>query len=306
MRGGGSGVAPFATLLGLMLAAMASLAVQDAMVKIVSDDVSIWQFNIVRSSLVLAMLGGYALVLRPADALRLPHPGWAVARAVLMVGAFVMFYGSLAFVSLSQGAATFFAAPLITAAIGMVAGRERVEGRRILALVAGFSGVLLIVKPWADDPELMLLLALCGAVGYGSANALTRLKLREDAALPVTAVQNVLYLPVALGVLALLDVFEPLRATDYPFLLTAWHEADALAWGLMVGTAITQAIGAILLTRVYQVGESSRVAPLEYVYLPMVVAIDLIVWGTVPGLPTLCGMVLIALGGVFVARTRTR
>jgi len=292
--------APFRTVLALMVSAMAILAVQDALVKVISESVSIWQFNIVRSILVLGMLTAYCMVVRPVGGLSLAAPGWALLRAALMVSAFVLFYGALPFVSLSQAAATFFTAPLFTAMIGMALGGERVDAMRVGALAAGFSGVLLIVRPWSDAPEVMTLLALGGALCYAGASALTRLRLRDDPVIALTGIQNILYLQVALAALVAIDMLRPTATDGFAFLLTGWRSANGIAWALLAVTAITQTVGAILLTRVYQVGESSRVAPLEYVYLPMVAGIDLLIWGTIPDAMTFAGMALIVLAGMLV------
>jgi drug/metabolite transporter (DMT)-like permease len=68
-----------------------------------------------------------------------------------------------------------------------------------------------------------------------------------------------------------------------------------------MATAVTHMIGAIILTRVYQTSDSSRIAPLEYSYLAIVPVLDLVIWRVAPSGTTILGMILIALAGAFVA-----
>ncbi len=287
----------------LTVMAMAFFAAQDTMVKVISDSVSIWQLYLVRAVLVLGLVTATMGLFRPMSGMRLVNPGWAALRSFLMSGAFLCFYLAMPFVSLSQAAAAFFTGPLWITLFGALINGERVGPRRVVALILGFAGVLVIVEPWGDRLEPMLLLPVAAAISYALAIVITRARCVEDSAVALSLVQNVIFAQVALAGLLAVDIARPDAATveGYRFLLMPWVRAEPLVWVMIAATAVTHMVGAITLTHVYQHAEASRIAPLEYSYLMMVPVADYLVWGTAPGTATLTGMILIALAGGFVS-----
>ncbi len=286
-----------------MVGAMAFFAIQDTMVKLISDDIPIWQLYLARAVMVLSLICATVGLFRPDSGIKLVNPGWAALRSALMAGAFLMFYLAMPFVSLSQAAATFFTGPLFITLFGALINRERVGPRRIIALILGFAGVLVIVQPWSDDLQLALIMPLIAAVCYALAVVITRSRCLEDSAVALSLVQNVVFAMIALFGLIAIDLFDPSTAQieAFPFLFSPWQPTTWVVWLMVLGTSITHMVGAITLTRVYQQSEASRIAPLEYSYLGIVPVFDLLIWGTVPTLATVTGMVMVALAGAFVA-----
>ncbi len=287
----------------LTIMAMAFFAMQDTMVKVISDTVSIWQLYLARAVIVLGLLTATMGFFRPMSGLKLVNPGWAALRSLFMAGAFLCFYLSMPFLSLSQAAAAFFTGPLFITLFGVIINRERVGPRRIVALILGFLGVLVIVEPWGERLEPMMLLPVGAAISYAMAIVITRARCLEDSAVALSTVQNVIFAQVALLGLILTDTLQPgaEAVAGYPFLLAPWTRADLIVWVMIAATAVTHIVGAITLTHVYQHAEASKVAPLEYSYLAIVPFFDWLVWGTVPTAAILIGMVLIAVAGGFVS-----
>jgi drug/metabolite transporter (DMT)-like permease len=273
------------------------------MVKLISDHVSIWQLYLARAIIVLGLLSGLVGAFRPLSGIKLVNPFWAALRSVFMGGAFVLFYLAMPFVSLSQAAAAFFTGPLFITLLSAVFTGERIGPRRIVALLLGFAGVLVIIQPWGDGLQLALLLPLAAAISYALAIVITRARCVEDSAVALSLVQNVVFAQIGLAALIILDITAPSesRVAGYPFLFAGWGPAPLLVWAMIMATAVTHMIGAIILTRVYQTSDSSRIAPLEYSYLAIVPVLDLVIWRVVPSGTTILGMILIALAGAFVA-----
>ncbi len=297
--------ASIGTLVSLMLVALILLAVQDAMAKVLGETISIWQFHLIRSIFVIGMVGIYAWIKGAHRSLVVGHPGWAILRGVLMYAAFLLFYLSLTLASFSQAAAAFFTMPLYITLLGIIFGGERASKARLGALVAGFVGVLLIVRPWADEPAFELIYALAGAVCYAIAMAMTRLKLTGDGSLGVYAIQSLVYIQVSIFAIMVLDLMalSPETTAIMPFLLTGWTMPEGALWWILLATGIAHLAGSIALIRAYQTGEGGMVAPLEYMYLPVATAIDIAYWGVSPSLSTLAGMALIAGAGITIARS---
>ena len=296
--------APTGMLVALMLGALALLAIQDAMAKALGESLSIWQFHLIRSLFVIGLMGAWLLLRGAGPSMRVARPGWAVLRGLLMYAAFGLFYLSLTTSSFSLASAAFFTKPLYITMIGIVFGGERATRARAGALVAGFLGVVLIVRPWAEEPALGLVYALAGAVCYAFAMTMTRFRLSGDGAMGLYGVQCLAYIQVSVIAIMALDLagLSPEVAAGWPFLLTGWTPPGAL-WWVLLASAATHLAGSLLLIRAYQSGEAGAVGPLEYMYLPMATLIDIGWWGVVPGAATLAGMALIAAAGIVIARS---
>ena len=290
-----------------MLLALALLAVQDAMAKVLGETLSIWQFHLVRSIFIIGLIGLYAWLRGIGPGLAVHSPGWAVLRGALMYAAFLLFYLSMTLASFSLSAAAFFTMPLYITILGIVFGGERASAIRLAALAAGFGGVLLIVQPWAEEPAFELIYALAGAVCYALAMSMTRLKLSADGSAGIYAVQCLVYLQVSIVGIMALDLLAPAAETveAMPFLLSGWTVPSGASWWILLAAAATHLVGSLALIRAYQSGEAGMVGPLEYMYLPMATLLDIAVWGVTPTVTALAGMGLIAAAGIAIARAGT-
>jgi len=148
-------------------------------------------------------------LLSPLSGIKLVNPLWAALRSIFMAGAFIMFYLAMPFVSLSQAAAAFFTGPLFITLLSAVVIGERIGPRRIIALVLGFTGVLIIIQPWGERLELSLLLPIGAAMSYALAIVITRSRCVEDSAVALSLVQNVVFAQIGLAALIILDVLDP-------------------------------------------------------------------------------------------------
>ena len=121
-----------------MVFALVLLSLQDGIVKLTSSDVSIWQFQLIRSALNFALLVVLARVIWGTDRPK-PKRLWAVMlRSFFLVITMILFFGGVPFLSLPEIAAGLYVYPLYIAVLSGIILRERVGPRRILAIIAGF------------------------------------------------------------------------------------------------------------------------------------------------------------------------
>ncbi len=295
-------------LVSLMLLALALLAVQDAMAKLLGEVHSIWQFHLIRSIFIIGLMSLYVWIRGFGPGLAVHRPGWAVLRGALMYTAFLLFYLSMTLASFSLSSAAFFTMPLYITLLGIVFGGEQANTTRLAALVAGFAGVLLIVQPWAEEPAFELIYALVGAVCYALAMSITRLKLSGDGSAGIYAVQCLVYIQISIIAIMALDILSPApeAVEAIPFLLSGWTVPSGASWWILVACAVTHLAGSLALIRAYQTGEAGIVGPLEFMYLPMATLLDIAIWGVTPTVTTLAGMALIAAAGIAIARAGAR
>ena len=191
--------------------------------------------------------------------------GWPLVRAGFMCGAYLLFYASLAELTVTVAAATFYTGPLIISMLGAAILSEPIGPRRIAAVVIGFVGVLVIVRPGAAEFQLASLMPLGAALCYAFGTIVTRWRCREEANFALSLVHNLLYANIGmLGVLILplLHIPEAAKA-EFPFLLNAWLEVSGLSALLMLLTAGTHLLGILCTVSAYQMEDASRIAPFE-------------------------------------------
>jgi drug/metabolite transporter (DMT)-like permease len=288
---------------GLVLIAMTAFSTQDVVVKIVAEQVSLWQLQFIRSLLTL-----WLLVMVVAAMGRLPTLApsawfWPLVRASFMCTSYLTFYASLPLLPLSKAAAGFFTGPLIITVLAALLLGERIGPRRILAIIAGFAGVVCIIRPGVEGWQPVALLPVLSAFCYAIGIIITRWRCQQEANFALSMVHNLLYAGIGLLGMVALEMIPASAATraDWPFLTTSWMELGALAGGLILFTAGTHLVGVLCSVRAYQMDDASRIAPFEYSYLAIMPVYDVAIWGHWPAPLTLLGMTLICSAGVFVA-----
>lgn len=303
---------PAAPAIPLLLIAMFAFSVQDLVVKLVTEDVSLWQMQAVRSIAALLLL---ALLLRLRGQLAHLRPTrlrWPLIRALVLSGAYLFFYASLPFLTLAQAGSGFFTAPILITLLAAVTMGEPLGPRRLGALGVGFVGVLCIIQPGFDTFNPLMLLPLMAASCYAAGVVLTRWRCAGERPWALAAVHNTLYAAIGLIAMAVLPILplDPAWRASWPFLTLGWMDAGWLALGLVVVTAVTHMIGALCSAAAYQASDAGRIAPFEYAYLALTPVWDVAVWGLWPDAPTVVGMVLICAAGSATAwddqRTQAR
>ena len=257
----------FAILLGMLF-----FVVQDAMMKSLLGDFPIWPLLLVRA--VVCSMIMVPLILYLGHPHRILTPLWPLhlTRAMLFAFGFTLYYAAFPFMTLAAVTTIFFAAPLVTAVFAAVFLKEKIGVHRISALVLGFVGVIIAMKPGADSFQWVSVLPLICAFTYATSQMLARRIGDRDTAMVAGAytiiLAGVLVLPLGWMLNAFFDVGE--RATHLQWSWAAFS-FDILPWLFLLG-AIGM-VGWTLLSRAYQIADVGAVAPFEYSYLPLAAAL---------------------------------
>ena len=152
----------------LLVGSLFLLGLQDGLIKLTSSHVSMWQMQLIRASGNLMLLLIVAATvwgsLPPA-----PKRLWAVAlRSMFLTTAMVLFFGGVPFLELSEIAAGLYVFPLFVAVLSAVVLGERVGPRRIGAVIVGFTGTLLILKPGTDAFQWISLMPVGAGLCYAA------------------------------------------------------------------------------------------------------------------------------------------
>lgn len=289
----------------LIVFAVFLMALQDAIIKFASSDLSLWQIYVLRSAIAVPVL--LAATSRNGDgaaALRGAFGRWAMLRAALLTGMYVSLYAALPLLPLATLAAGFYTGPLFIALLSGLATGETVGRRGWLAVAAGFGGVLLILQPGGSGFSPAVLLPLLSGFFYAVAAVLTRAKCHAERAMTLAISLNVV-LFVAGGIasfLLLLPVFDDTSLS--PFLLGDWTPLDAGDGILVVILALLIVGIGIALAAAYQTARSVVVATFDYSYLVFSAMFGFVFFGEHPGMQTVAGMIVIAGAGLVAVRSR--
>jgi len=287
--------------IALILASVMAMAFTDALVKLVSAELTVWQIFVARSLFAIPLLIG---LLRASGApLRLRAPGWSLLRNALLVLTWLAFYASLLVLDLSVAAVAVYTNPIIIALLSAALLGEPVTVRRWAGIGLGFLGVVAILRPGTEAFSWFTLLPLLAALFYALSMLLTRGKCQREAPLVLALTLHGSFLVAGLlgaGVLSALGLAGETRSA-FPFLLDAWAPMGTREWGLMALLGLLSAAYFAGVARAYQVAAPTVIATFDYSYLIWAALWGFVFFTETPDAWTVGGMVLIATAGLLVA-----
>jgi drug/metabolite transporter (DMT)-like permease len=267
-----------------MLLAMAALSVMDAAMKQLVGYYSPLQVAALRGLVSLPFVVAWVYWReRTFVTLFRVRWRWHLARGVLAVLMLTSFVYAISGMPLSEAYTLFFVAPLMITAMSVPLLKETVDRRRWIAILAGFGGVLIVLRPGFVGLDLMAVAVLIGATCYALNAISVRILGRTDS----TAAMSFWFmamLAVGAGLLALPD-WQPLRITDA---------------GWLIGMGVTGALGQLLITEAFKCAPVSVIAPFEYSTLFWGVLLDLVLWGDLPGPIVFVGAAVIVASGLYL------
>jgi drug/metabolite transporter (DMT)-like permease len=279
------------------------MAFQDAIVKLLSSGLPLWQLFFLRSILtlpVLAALIGRMGLQRLAPA----FDKWVLLRSALIVAMYVWFYAALPVLELSIVSAVYYTGPLFIVLFSGLILREKVSPSQILAVIIAFTGVLIVLQPTGDNFSLAALIPLASALCYALAAIITRGRSGTADPWALTFSLNIVFATIgAIGIVltALLDLSDV-----YPFLLSAWSPLDGKNVGIVTLLAAISIGIHVLLARAYQLGPTAIVAGLDFSYLGFAAIWAFFFFSTIPTISTVLGTCLIGLAGFWRVMRRAR
>ncbi len=291
----------------LIVAAMFVTSVQDVVFKIFSDRLSLGQIFTLRALLAFPLLLALAWAQGLgrgglADALRT----WPLLRAFFMALMFLAFYAAIPFVNLSVLGAGTYTAPILVTLLSAYLIGEAVGRRGWIAVLVGFAGVVILLRPGTDAFSLWGLLPVIGAAFYAVAHVTTRWKCQSVPIAAMALSVNMVMLAAGLAVSGALWFWQPDDALvrSYPYLFSGWSPLGAREWLVLGVLALLTVVISAGIAGAYQAAPPPLVATFEYSYLVFVALWDSLFFAASPGGSTILGMLLIIAAGLLVLRRR--
>lgn len=268
-----------------MTVSMAGFTLNDAVVKYVSEAMNMGQVMLLRG--VFATLFIAALAWRHGALANLRfilHP-MVVIRVAGEALATVTFLIALARLPIANVSAVLQALPLaVTMGAALFYG-EMVGWRRWLAIVAGFAGVAIIVRPGVDGFSAYSLMALL-SVGFCTMRDLATKRIPHNVPTLLVSMATALAVTVCGVVLV-----QPMGG---------WTAPGALELVLLAGAAALLLVGYQFIILAMRSGDISFVAPFRYTSLLFSILLGLVVFGDIPDFPMIVGSAIIIGSGLYM------
>lgn len=218
------------------------------------------------------------------DRFKTDHIWQLVSRALLLVSATLSNFYALQFLPLTVVSAVMFSSPVIVCFLSIYVLREKVGPWRWGAILLGFIGVLIVVRPFGTVFHPTMLMIIYNAAALALYSLMTR-KLSG-----VVAVETMQFYMGMVGTFLML-----------PFAIWTWTQPST-AWGMLVliSLGVLGWAGHQLLTNAHRFGTANQLMPFTYSFLIYAAVWGYLLFGTVPDRATILGALVIMIAGLII------
>ena len=263
----------------------ALLTTNDAVLKWLTGDYPVGQIMFVRGMFVFLPIALLVWRTGGSDALRINSIRGQSLRAVFAFTSGFLFITGLAFLPLADAIAITFAGPLFITALAPPLLGEHVGWRRWSAVLIGFAGVMVMIRPGAGAVQWAALLPLAASLSGAFRDLMTRRMAATETSISIMGFTN------AAVVLAGLST--------WPF---GWVPLVPGDVGLMALSGMLVGGAHFLLIERYRWAEAALVAPFKYTNMIWAVTFGFAVWGDLPDTWTVIGVAVVIGSGLFIVR----
>ncbi len=267
-----------------MVLACLLFMVMSAMIRQVSDTLPAFQIIAIRN--IFSLLTILPLLLQVGrGSFQSWRPGLLFGRALIMIGSMTSWIIAVEGLDLAAATAISFSSPLLATAGAALFLGERVGSQRWAAVVVGFTGMLIILRPGMAEVSVAAAFALANAVLTAWGGITVKVLTRTESTATV-----VLYLYL---------LTTPLSAIPAIFVWVAPTLTD-VAWLAVMGVLV--ALGHICLTKAYAAAEASAILPYDFSKVIFAAVLGFTFFGELPDTGTWIGMFVIFAATVYMAR----
>ncbi len=216
------------------------------------------------------------------DMLRLRRTGLHLLRALMLASMTALNFWALQYLQLAETGAIQFSVPLLIALFSAWWLGERLDWKRWLAILVGFAGVLLVIRPGTQGFHPAILLSVLNALLYAGFNMLAR-------SMAATESPAATQLMSALGATVVLA----------PFALAQWQTPPTLqAWALLIGCGLFGGFGHFFVAQAHRYASAATLGPFLYQQILYMTLWGWLLFGQVPDAPVLIGAAIVVASGL--------
>lgn len=292
--------------IGFVTIGIVLFSVQDVIIKRISGAYPVQELVFLRSVIALVLLLALLHWRQGLGRLRTQRWGQHFVRGLVMCASYITYYLAIAALPLAEAVSLYFVAPVLVTLLSVVVLKEQVTRHRVWAVVIGFGGTLVILRPGLGVFEGAAVFSLLAALFYAISVVLTRQMAGSESGMAMAVYATAVYL-ITTGLIGLIWPDGFTTASTHPsvqFVARPWLLPTATDMWLIVGTGFIAAIGFYVLAQAYLVAQATVVAPFEYLMLILGMVWGFVFWREVPDLFTVLGSVLIIASGLIILPQR--
>jgi drug/metabolite transporter (DMT)-like permease len=272
--------------IGLITLAFCLFGFTSAMTKIVLPTYSVGQMMMIRSLVALAIFSPFIIRAGLRAFRDMPRPELQLARVIVSVIEVAMFFWAISYMPIADTVAIYLSGPLFVTLWSTLFLGEPVGWRRWTAIVVGFIGVLIALRPSAATVSAPALIALVGTMLYSVGVLFTR-TLRGTVDIVLSTTQ--LAAAAAFG-------------AGWCIVADGWTTpANGHDLGILLFIGVPTAFGYICFNRAIQAAPASVVAPYQYTMIIWAALFGFLLFGDIPPAPTVIGAAIIIAAGLYVS-----
>ncbi len=273
---------PFAAILW-MLATMGLFVSMDTIAKTLTADLPPGQ--IVWGRYVFhALFLGIFLNRRLISSFRTKRPGLQLTRSALLLITTIFFFTGLKYLGLATMSAIMFVTPLMVTLLSVPVLGEPVGWRRVLSVIIGFVGALIIIRPGTEALGIAALLPLAAALFNSAYHLSTRVLAQVD-----SSMTTLVYTAVVGAVLSNLALF------------AGWVTPDPMQWLKLMAVGAIGCLSHFTLIKAFSMANAAVVSPFGYSSLIWAALFGFFVFGELPDSWTIVGALVIVGSGLYIA-----
>ena len=267
------------------LLAWVMLPIMDGFAKYLSTDMPVLQITWARYFFTVAFTLPVMFFFFKKYLVWTDKPKLQILRGLILLCANICFFYAISVISLAKALTLAFVAPLIVTAFSPVFLDEKVGFKRWSAVILGFIGSLVVIRPGFVEINLASIAALGTGVMYGFYLIITRKLSTSD---------NPLLTLLLTGVVGAI-----LISTVMPFV---WVKPTLNQWSMMAAIGIFACIGHLFLILSLKYADASKLAPFSYFEIITNIIIGYYFFSDFPDYWTFLGLLIIVLSGIYISK----
>ena len=267
------------------LLAWVMLPIMDGFAKYLSSDLPVLQITWARYFFTVAFTLPIMFFFFRKNLVWTDKPKLQLIRGLILLTANVCFFYSISIISLAKALTLAFIAPLIVTAFSPIFLGEKVGFRRWSAVIIGFIGSMVVIRPGFVEINLASLAALGTGVMYGFYLIITRKLSSSD---------NPLLTLLLTGVVGAIII-----SFVMPFV---WIKPTLNQWSMMAAIGIFACVGHLFIILSLKYADASKLAPFSYFEIVTNIIIGYYFFSDFPDNWTFLGLFIIILSGIYISR----
>ena len=286
----------------LIILAFVIIGPNDILVPIIARESGLWQFHFCRSLIAITLLS--LLMILTGHQFIINNLFAVIIRSLLYTFSMLIYFGCLSFLPIAIVGAGMFSAPIFVLIFSYFLFKQKIGTNLISAVVVGSFGVWLILNPSAENFSIYGLMPIFGGLFLAMGNMVTWRMCAEENPL----ILNIMFF-IGIGIFGFIgtiifsvftfDINDLVIISD--FFILGWNNGTALLWALIFVQAVGSIIGIGLLTKAYQMADTSYLNIFEYSFFIFAGFSGWLFLGQTISFDELIGIIFIIFSGIIAS-----